>query len=395
MSGSGAFPWDREVILRTLTEGESLRIPDLERRTGRSVTGPIRSYLAVPVRTRGGEVIGGLFFSHSDRDVFVERHRRMASGVADWAAVAMDNARLFEGEREARGRAEAAVRERKEVLAVVSHDLRNPLSTISAAAALIDELELDPEERQRQLGVIRRSSQHMNRLIQDLLDLAKIEAGGLTLELEEVRVAEVLDEAREMFCSQAERGDQDLVIEPPGEPIVVEVDRERILQIFSNLLGNAFRHAHEGTPVVLGARRDGERVRFWVRNRGEAIPEEELPRIFDRFWRGGDRRRDRTGAGLGLSIVKAIVDAHGGEVHAGSGPDGETTFRFDLPSRRAGRGDDAPDGGSDGENAGLLFDGGPAVPAEGEPAVHGEGEPAIHGEGEPAVRSSRQPPEST
>ncbi len=329
-----SFPWSRPVVLRTLRDGASVRLPDLTRSGGEKTKGAVRSYLAVPVRTREGRVLGGLFFGHPDAGLFVDRHQRIATGVADWATVAMDNARLFEGERAARARAEEAVREREEVMAVVSHDLRNPLGTIATAAALLQEMELEPEDRERQLDVIRRTSQHMNRLIQDLLDLAKMEAGGLALERERVEVTEILEEAGELFGPQAERRDQTLWVELPSEELVVDADRERVMQVFSNLLGNAFRHAPEGAEIRIGAGREGAEVTFRVTNPGEGIREEELPHLFDRFWRGG-RGRDRAGAGLGLAIVKEIVAAHGGRVDAESPPGGDTTFRFTLPTVRS------------------------------------------------------------
>jgi PAS domain S-box-containing protein len=222
-----------------------------------------------------------------------------------------------------------AVHDRDQMVAVVSHDLRNPLGTVSAAAELLIELDLPEEKKAEQLQIIRRASQRMNRLIEDLLDVSRIEGGGLVVEPEPSEVEPLIEEAVDLHSLQAREKGIELVTDvQPGLPRVA-CDHDRMLQVIFNLLGNAFKHTPHGGQVILSARGGDSQVLITVRDTGEGIAAEDLERIFDRFWQA--RSHGRSGAGLGLTIVKGIVEAHGGRVWVESEPGKGSAFHFTLP----------------------------------------------------------------
>ena len=230
-------------------------------------------------------------------------------------------------------RAESALRQavqaRDQVVAVVSHDLRNPLGTISAAADLILDLDLPAEKQEEQLHIIRRTTDRMNRLIQDLLDVSRIEGGGLRVDLRPAEVKRLMTEAVEPQRLLARDRGLELVARVPDELPRVRADHDRIMQVFSNLIANAMRHTPAGGTITLEARAEPARVVFSVTDTGEGILPEELAHLFDRLWHLS--RTGRSGAGLGLAIVKGIVEAHGGEVWADSEPGRGSSFSFTLP----------------------------------------------------------------
>jgi signal transduction histidine kinase len=236
----------------------------------------------------------------------------------------------LELEHEARARAEQAKNLRDEVLAIVAHDLRNPLHTILASSAAMLELPLSAEERTRQLEVIRRSANTMNVLISDLLDVASIELGNLSIGREKVAIKEVLEHTVETFEQRArERG---IIVEHDLSGVLPSVigDSGRLAQVLSNLLANALKFTPKGGRIRLRASyADGE-VQIAVANSGAGIAAENLPHVFDRFWRAD--RTGRAGAGLGLAIAKGIVEAHGGRIWVESTPGETTTFHFTVPA---------------------------------------------------------------
>ncbi|MET0397382.1 MAG: ATP-binding protein [Longimicrobiaceae bacterium] len=245
-----------------------------------------------------------------------------------------ERAHLLASEREARATAEAAVRARDDVLRVVSHDLGNSLSAVLVTTTLL--LRSLPEEgevRQR-VASIRQLAEQMQRLRQDLLDVASIEAGRLSIEPDWYEPRELLEATREHFSPvAAERGVSLAVEAEAGLPPVV-ADRERVLQVLANLVGNALKFTPAGGRVELSAGRDPEGVRVAVADTGPGIAPEHLPHVFDRFWKtqGGNRH----GAGLGLAICKGIVEAHGGSIGARSVPGEGSTFAFTLPAAETG-----------------------------------------------------------
>jgi len=238
---------------------------------------------------------------------------------------------LTESERR-RSEAEAAVRSRDEVLSIVSHDLRNPVSTVAMSAALLQDpqIPLSDEQRRTQLQVIARSAHRMNRLIQDLLDVARIEGGRLTISCRCEDPGALAAEACDAFRPIAGQKSQafECTIAPSLHPVYA--DRDRVLQVISNFLNNAVKFTPDGGRIVLRAAPTGEGgVRFSVTDSGPGIAPADLPNVFGRFWQA--KRTAHLGTGLGLAIAKGIAEAHRGRVWAESTVGEGSTFHFELP----------------------------------------------------------------
>ena len=247
-------------------------------------------------------------------------------------AAAFSVASLTRREQRARAAAETAVRTRDEVVSIVSHDLRNPLSTVTMVTALLlDTLPGDGARtsERRQLEMILRAAENMDHMIQDLLDIARIETGRLAVETSPTSPASLVNEAVGMLEPIVEKEEKRLVWSVEEGLPPVSADRERVLQIFSNLVGNAVKFSPAGGVIAIGAELDGGAVRFHVSDTGTGMPPEHLPHLFDRFWQAN--RSDRRGIGLGLPIVKGLVEAHGGEIHVESELGQGTTFTFTVP----------------------------------------------------------------
>jgi signal transduction histidine kinase len=227
-----------------------------------------------------------------------------------------------------------AIRARDEVLAVVSHDLRNPVGTIFSSASLLLELKLSEDRQREQLMSVKRAAARMNRLIQDLLDVARMEAGALRVAVGHFHLGELLDEIVLTHRESARTRGVHLQSRSPPAAARGWGDRDRVHQVLSNLVENALKFSGKGGVVEVGAREEPEEdgVLFWVSDTGPGIDEADRERLFDRFWQVS--RRDKRGAGLGLSIVKGLVEAHGGRVWVESEEGVGTTFLFLLPDPR-------------------------------------------------------------
>ena len=223
-----------------------------------------------------------------------------------------------------------AVRARDEVVAIVSHDLRNPLGVVAAAADILLDLPLDEDERREQASIIARSAGRMGRLIEDLLDVARIEAGALVVRTAQEDAEPILEELEAVFGAQAkDKGVRLETMVAPGTP-PARADRDRVIQALSNLLGNALKFVPAGGRVVVAASAVEDGVALTVSDDGPGVPEEEQGRLFDRFWQA--ERHGRTGAGLGLAIVRGIAEAHGGRVDVVSSSDEGASFSLILPA---------------------------------------------------------------
>ena len=229
-----------------------------------------------------------------------------------------------------RGQAESPCRARDEMLAMVAHDLRNPLNAISMASQLLlSDPALDAEVTRKIVHMMQRAAHRMKRLIGDLLDARQIESGSFVVEtrpeLPSAVVRDALDMLQPMAASKGRR--LDAAIEP-GLP-AVQVDSARIQQVISNLVDNALKFSPAGSVITLDAQERPGAVRISVSDTGPGILPDELPRLFDRYWQG--KGRERGGLGLGLAIAKSIVEAHGGCIGVYSAPGAGTTFHFDVP----------------------------------------------------------------
>ena len=235
---------------------------------------------------------------------------------------------LLARERAAREEAEAAVRARDDILAIVSHDLRTPLSTIGISLAIIEAAQGDPLTR-AQAGIIRRAIGNMSRLIQDLQDVNQIAAGQFVVSPKVVEVEAILEEARTALAPLAEHKGQHLDIARLAGTGAVVADRGRVGQVLANLVGNAMKFTPEGGHIALAVEPGEREVLFRVTDTGPGIEAQDVPHIFDRFWQV--RRLRRGGVGLGLAITKGIVEAHGGRIWARSTPGLGSEFSFTLP----------------------------------------------------------------
>jgi PAS domain S-box-containing protein len=280
----------------------------------------MHSLIIVPLVVHD-RVVGVWTIGSSAEHAFDASDVALASALAERAARAIENARLL---RHAR-RATAA---RDQVLSVVSHDLGNPLSAVTMLARRLVDSSDDGEHRSIGEHILT-AADWMHRLMQDLLDVASIEAGRLSIELEPQAPHQIIESTVEMFADRAASQNVDLRTDLAANAAWVSADASRITQTLGNLVGNALKFTRAGGTVTLGARSDGDEMRFWVRDTGCGIPASELPRVFDRFWQAR-RGTGARGTGLGLAIAQGIVRAHGGQLWVESVVDEGSTFFFTL-----------------------------------------------------------------
>ncbi|HKO02443.1 MAG TPA: HAMP domain-containing sensor histidine kinase [Thermoanaerobaculia bacterium] len=279
-----------------------------------------RSLLALPLVSRG-QTLGIVLAAAPEGKVFTREDALLAGDLARHASLAIDNARLYLESQQ-------AVRAREEVLAIVSHDLRNPLNAITLAASMLRGSDVSDEDRE-QLEIISLSAKRMSRLIQDLLDVTRLEGGKkLPIEPARIEVEPLLHEAHELFKVQAAASSITLLHEAQNVP-AIRADKHRVMQVLSNLIGNAMKFTPAGGTISCRARSANADVIFTVSDTGSGIPREHLNDIFNPYWQA--KRTERLGAGLGLSITKGIVEAHGGRIWVESQPGLGTTFSFTLP----------------------------------------------------------------
>ncbi|HEX8824838.1 MAG TPA: HAMP domain-containing sensor histidine kinase [Archangium sp.] len=284
-----------------------------------------RSAMLVPLLAHG-ESFGVLtFVSSRPERRFSEADLSLAEEFGRRAAVAVENARLFH-------EAQQAVRTREEVLAIVSHDLKNPLGSISLSAQLLRRLLPEGEQGERMRNhtrTIERSVERMDRLIRDLLDMASIHAGQLKLELGRSAADDLVREGLVLLEPLAIQKRIELRTRLCRERVWVRCDRDRVFQVLSNLVGNALKFTPEGGMVTVEVAPEGDFVRFFVRDTGPGMPAEVLPHLFEPFWQA--QRTARQGTGLGLFISRGIVEAHGGWLEVRSEEGQGSTFSFTLP----------------------------------------------------------------
>jgi PAS domain S-box-containing protein len=308
---------------------------------------PVTSYLAVPVVSRTGEVLGGLFFAHPDPDVFTQRDELTVVGLAAQAAIAMDNARLYESAKKARAQAELAAAEneqlyrqaeessrlKEEFLATISHELRTPLNAILGWSRMLRSGQLSEDQSSKALDTIERNARAQAQLIDDLLDVSRIVTGKLRMDVRPVDPIAFIDAAIEALRPAAEAKGvrvQKIVdtgaISVPGDPV-------RLQQVVWNLLSNAIKFTPRDGRVQVRLERINSHIEVVVSDTGQGISAEFLPHVFDRF-RQADQKTSRQhgGMGLGLAIVRHLVELHGGDVSAASEGDGKgATFTVTLP----------------------------------------------------------------
>ncbi len=279
------------------------------------------SILTVPLIARG-HMRGGLAVIRGPRRIPLDGDdARLVDHLAQRAALALDNASLYET-------ATSAVHLRDEVLGVVAHDLRNPLSGIMLVADVLSG-STDLTRTRSGVATIRRAGERMDRLIQDLLDVTKLEAGALRLERVPLPIMPVLTEALDLLRPLADAKSVSIGATGDGALSTVLADRARLLQVLTNIGGNAVKFTPHGGRIDMRAAAVEGRVHVSVSDTGPGIVSDEIEHVFDRFWQG--RTQQRYGAGLGLAIAKGIVEAHGGRIWVESTAGSGSTFTFTLP----------------------------------------------------------------
>lgn len=223
---------------------------------------------------------------------------------------------------------------RKEFVANVSHELRTPLSLIKGYVETLNDGdgEIPETDRRRFLQIIDKHTTRLERLVEDLLALSRLESGNPRLRAEEIHLETLLEEIVESYRSGGETANREFVLDLESAPVPVRADALRVAQVFGNLLENAVKYSGENVTIEAGTRREGKVVRAWVKDNGVGISQKDLPHIFERFYRvDKGRSRESGGTGLGLSIVKHIVQLHDGQLWAESSPGTGTRISFTMP----------------------------------------------------------------
>jgi len=301
------------TLLESLVQGDELRSVVLELTP--------TSLIVVPLLAHE-RVLGAVaLLSGPTRRPYGPEELRLAEELARRAALAVDNAILYSA-------AQSAIRTREEILAVVSHDLRSLLSQTLMGASQLEAVTADQGAR-KTIGIVRRSAERMTRLVEDLLDFASVAARRLAIKRSPTRARDLVSEAMALLQPIAASHAQRLHVEIPKADLVVLCDAGRILQVLSNLIGNAMKYTPEGGTIAVRVEpRQGE-LWFAVADSGPGIPQPEQRHVFDRYWRGSVGARP--GSGLGLAIASGIVEAHAGRIWVESEVGVGSTFWFALP----------------------------------------------------------------
>jgi signal transduction histidine kinase len=325
------WPLSKGLVGRTLIKGETSLVHDVRSHPNYAEVIPgMEVQLSVPVR-RENRVIGVVALESSDPDCFSEEEMALVVRLVDHAAIAIDNARLFQ-------QVQRANQAKTEFIDFVSHELKQPMTSMKGYTDLLKKGiagQLNDQQAQF-LDVIRSNVQRMDRLVQDLLDMSRIEAGRVQLETEEVRPSAIAIEAVRSFRQSIEDKEQSLKLDIEPNLPTVEGDRGRLVQVLTNLLSNANKYTPKGGAVAVRVERcelDGQSyVRWVVEDTGVGMTTEEMEKLFTKFFRADNPDvRNVKGTGLGLVITRSLVEMHHGHVHVQSEPGEGSAFSFMIP----------------------------------------------------------------
>ena len=322
-------PDDLALLRRVLSSGRPILVG--KNAAGGSVQGSVgnvalgaKSLMLLPLMSQKGPVGVLTLVSTKSARRFAGSDLALAEDLALRIGTAIERAQLYNQARE-------AVQARQDILAFVSHDLKNSLMSLFLNVEMLTRSAPRDERRRgwKQLDRIRRGVTQMQRMIEDLLDVGSIESGRLAIDSREHEIGELFADAVEMSAPLIHDKRIEIKIETPPPPFKVRCDRERMMQVFSNLIGNAVKFVPERGTIVLSAAASGASALVAVRDTGPGIPPARLPHLFQRYWQADETARK--GRGLGLFITKGIVEAQGGVIWAESQVGTGSTFFITLP----------------------------------------------------------------
>lgn len=283
---------------------------------------PVVSYLAVPVVSKSGAVIGGLFYGHNQPGMFTREHEVLVEGIAAHASMALDNARLYEEVQQLNSK-------KDEFIGLASHELKTPITSIKGYLQII---ERNADNWERNKSFISKTHSQVDKLaglINDLLNVSKIETGKLPFNFTKYNMVNLVQEVSELmhYSNNTHR----IELSVPERELMVTADRQRIEQVIINLIGNAIRYSPNADMVKVELYEIGDRIKVSVQDFGIGIEENHLERIFSRFYRVDELAAHMSGLGIGLYISKEIIDRHGGQLSVVSDPGKGSTFSFEIP----------------------------------------------------------------
>jgi signal transduction histidine kinase/CheY-like chemotaxis protein len=370
--GTREMPLDNSICRHALLEQEQMIVPDTQDDPRFSCNplvtadGGLRFYAGAVLRTRDGVPLGTLcVLDKKPRpEGLTEQQQFMLTTMAHQVMSQIELRRALTDQEALNEALRRADQRKDEFLAMLAHELRNPLAPIVSAATMLSNFELQPSMVQRAADIIARQAGHMTSLIDDLLDVSRVTRGKVELEFVELDLKDVLADAVEQVRPLIEKHGHRLVLEAVPAPTLVVGDRKRLVQVMTNLLSNAAKYTLEGGRIEVRLATHGALIDLAIRDDGIGMSPELIASAFDLFSQG-TRGLDRSqgGLGIGLALVRSLLKLHGGEVTAASdGPGCGSTFRVTLPlSSRAGVaapaiGTDAPQGNSAALRIGVVDD---------------------------------------
>jgi signal transduction histidine kinase/CheY-like chemotaxis protein len=370
--GTREMPLDNSICRHALLEQEQMIVPDTQDDPRFSCNplvtadGGLRFYAGAVLRTRDGVPLGTLcVLDKKPRpEGLTEQQQFMLTTMAHQVMSQIELRRALTDQEALNEALRRADQRKDEFLAMLAHELRNPLAPIVSAATMLSNFELQPSMVQRAADIIARQAGHMTSLIDDLLDVSRVTRGKVELEFVELDLKDVLADAVEQVRPLIEKHGHRLVLEAMPAPALVVGDRKRLVQVMTNLLSNAAKYTLEGGRIDVRLATRGALLDLTIRDDGIGMSPELIANAFDLFSQG-TRGLDRSqgGLGIGLALVRSLLKLHGGEVSAASdGPGCGSTFRVTLPlsSRAAAAapaiGTDAPQGNPAALRIGVVDD---------------------------------------